>query len=123
MLKFTDEHEWLLVDGDSVTVGITEYAQKALGDVVFVEMPEVGDTVSKGDDAGVVESVKAASELYAPVAGDITAANEELEGDPSLVNSDPMGAGWFFKMTVADMSEVEALMDEAGYNAFIAGLE
>jgi len=123
MLKFTDEHEWLLVDGDSVTVGITDYAQKALGDVVFVEMPEVGDTVSKGDDAGVVESVKAASELYAPVAGDITAANEELEGDPSLVNSDPMGAGWFFKMTVADMSEVEALMDEAGYNAFIAGLE
>ena len=123
MLKFTDEHEWLLVDGDSVTVGITDYAQKALGDVVFVEMPEVGDTVSQGDDAGVVESVKAASELYAPIAGDITAANEELEGDPSLVNSDPMGAGWFFKMTITDMGEVEALMDEAGYNAFIAGLE
>lgn len=123
MLKFTDEHEWLLVDGDSVTVGITDYAQKALGDVVFVEMPEVGDTVSQGDDAGVVESVKAASELYAPIGGDITAANEELEGDPSLVNSDPMGAGWFFKMSITDMGEVEALMDEAGYKAFIAGLE
>jgi len=123
MLKFTDEHEWLLVDGDSVTVGITDYAQKALGDVVFVETPEVGDTVSQGDDAGVVESVKAASEIYAPITGDITVANEELEADPSLVNSDPMGAGWFFKMTIADMGEVEALMDEEGYNAFIAGLE
>lgn len=123
MLKFTEEHEWILVEGDTVTVGITEYAQNALGDVVFVEVPEVGDTLSQGDEAGVVESVKAASEIYAPITGEITESNADLEADPSLVNSSPMDAGWFFKMTIADQGEVDALMDEAEYTAFVDGLE
>ena len=123
MLRFTDEHEWILVEGDTATVGITDYAQKALGDVVFVETPEEGDTFSQGDEAGVVESVKAASEIYAPISGEIIARNEELEDDPSLVNSSPMDGGWFFKMSIADMGEVDALMDEAAYGEFVEGLE
>ena len=123
MLKFTEDHEWMLVEGDTVTVGITDHAQEALGDIVFVELPEVGATFEKGDDAAVVESVKAASEVYAPIAGEIIAVNEELEGEPGTVNSAPMDGGWFFKMKPADMSEVEAAMDEAAYKEFLAGLE
>lgn len=123
MLKFSEEHEWVLVDGGVATVGITDYAQKALGDVVFVELPEADAEIAKGDEAGVVESVKAASEIYSAITGTVTAINEKLEADPSLVNSDPMGDGWFFKMTVADASELDELMDQAGYDAFIAGLE
>ena len=123
MLKFSEEHEWVLVEGDVATVGITDYAQKALGDVVFVELPEVGADIAKGDEAGVVESVKAASEIYSAISGSVTEINDELEADPSLVNNSPMDDGWFFKMTVADSAELDELMDQAGYDAFIAGLE
>lgn len=123
MLKFSEEHEWVLVEGNEATVGITDYAQKALGDVVFVELPEVGADIAKGDEAGVVESVKAASEVYSAISGSVTEINEELEADPSLVNGSPMEGGWFFKMTVADASELDELMDQAGYDGFIAGLE
>jgi len=123
MLKFSEDHEWMLVEDGVATVGITDHAQNALGDIVFVEVPEVGADFAKGDDAAVVESVKAASEVYAPLTGTITAVNEDLEGEPGKVNSSPMDDGWFFKMTVADASELEGLMDEAGYNEFVAGLE
>ncbi len=123
MIKFTEEHEWLLVDGDTVTVGITDYAQKALGDVVFVELPEVGASFGKDEDAAVVESVKAASDVFAPISGEIMDVNGALEDDPSLVNSAAMDAGWFFKMKASDMSEMDAMMDETGYNDFVAGLE
>jgi glycine cleavage system H protein len=123
MLKFSEDHEWMLVENGVATVGITDHAQNALGDIVFVELPEVGASFSKGDDAAVVESVKAASEVYAPLSGDITEVNEDLEGEPGKVNSSPMDDGWFFKMTVSDTSELEGLMDEAGYAEFVAGLE
>jgi len=119
-LKFTPDHEWLQIDGSSATVGITVHAQDALGDVVFVELPEVGKTYAKGDVAGVVESVKAAADVYMPVDGTITAVNEDLRADPSLANSDPLGAGWFFTITLADASQLEGLLDEAGYQAFAA---
>ena len=117
-LYFTEEHEWLSVDGDTATVGITTYAAGQLGDVVFVELPEVGKTVKKGDDIAVVESVKSASEIYVPVSGEITAANDALEDAPETVNEDAQGAGWFFKMTIADASELSSLMDEAAYREF-----
>lgn len=123
MLKFTEDHEWLNIEDGVATVGITDHAQNALGDIVFVEVPEVGATFNKGDDAAVVESVKAASEVYAPISGDITAVNEDLEGEPGKVNSSPMDDGWFFKITVGDESELEDLMDEAAYGEFVAGLE
>jgi len=123
MLKFTEDHEWMLIEDSVVTVGITDHAQNALGDIVFVELPEVGASYNKGDDAAVVESVKAASEVYAPLTGNITEINEDLEGEPGKVNSSPMDDGWFFKMTVADTSELEGLMDEAAYGEFVAGLE
>lgn len=123
MLKFTDEHEWLEVDGDVATVGITDYAQNALGDVVFVELPEVGATYEKGDEVSVVESVKAASEVYAPLAGQIVEVNDALEGEPALVNSAAMDGGWFFKMKVADMGELEDMMDETAYAEFVKGLD
>lgn len=123
MLKFTDEHEWLEVDGDVATVGITEYAQNALGDVVFVELPEIGATYDKGDEVSVVESVKAASEVYAPLAGEIVEVNEALEGEPALVNSAPLDAGWFFKIKIADAGELEDMMDETAYAEFIQGLD
>tara|TARA_R110002096_G_scaffold190444_8_gene371565 strand:+ start:1828 stop:2199 length:372 start_codon:yes stop_codon:yes gene_type:complete len=123
MLKFTEDHEWLSIEDGVATVGITDHAQNALGDIVFVEVPEVGATFSKGDDAAVVESVKAASEVYAPISGDITAVNEDLEGEPGKVNSSPMDDGWFFKITVGDESELEGMMDEAAYGEFVAGLE
>lgn len=119
---FTQDHEWIAVDGDSATVGITDYAQAQLGDVVFVEVPAAGTQVNKGKEAAVVESVKAASDVYAPVSGTVTEANAELEGDPSLVNTAPEGNGWFFKLKLADPAELEGLMDETAYKAFVAGL-
>ena len=119
---FTQDHEWISVDGDSATVGITDYAQAQLGDVVFVEVPPAGTEVAKGKEAAVVESVKAASDVYAPVSGTVTEANAELEGDPSLVNTAPEGNGWFFKLKLADPAELEGLMDETAYKAFVAGL-
>ena len=120
---YSEDHEWISVEDGVGTVGITDYAQNALGDIVFVEVPEVGDDFAKGDEVAVVESVKAASEIYSPVAGEITAVNEELEDNAALVNSSPDGDGWFFKMSIADESELEELMDADGYKAFIAGLE
>ncbi len=123
MTKYTEDHEWINVDGDVATVGITDYAQKALGDVVFVELPEVGAGFSKGDDAAVVESVKAASDVYAPISGEIVEVNTELEGEPALVNTSPTEGGWFFKIRISDAGELEGLMDEAAYNDYVAGLE
>jgi glycine cleavage system H protein len=122
-VKFSEDHEWILVEGDIGTVGITSYAQEQLGDVVFVELPEAGQALEKGGEAAVVESVKAASEIYAPLTGEVTAMNEALTDDPSQVNSDPQGAGWFFKMTIADPSELEGLMNEAAYKTFVDGLD
>lgn len=119
---FTDEHEWIDVDGTNATVGITDYAQGQLGDIVYVEVPAAGAQVKKGSDAAVVESVKAASDVYAPVTGTVTEGNGALEGDPALVNSDPEGDGWFFKLTLSDPSELDGLMDEAAYKAFVNGL-
>lgn len=119
---FTDEHEWLDVTGDEATVGITDYAQSQLGDIVFVEVPEAGKEVKKGEDAAVVESVKAASDVYAPLDGTISEGNEALGDDPSLVNTDPEGEGWFFKLTLADKSQLDGLMNEAAYKDFIASL-
>ncbi len=119
---FTDEHEWIEVEGHSATVGITDYAQSQLGDIVFAEVPAVGAKLSKGGDAAVVESVKAASDVYAPVSGTVTEGNEALADDPSLVNSDPEGAGWFFKLDLDDLSELDGLMDAAAYQAFVDGL-
>jgi len=119
---FTQDHEWIDVDGDSATVGITTYAQEQLGDIVFAEVPAVGTTLTKGGDAAVVESVKAASDVYAPVSGTVTEGNDALGDDPALVNSDPEGAGWFFKLALSDPAELDGLMDEAAYKAFVAGL-
>lgn len=120
---FTEEHEWIDVDGDSATIGITDYAQGQLGDVVFVETPQAGTRLAKGAEAGVVESVKAASDVYAPISGTVTEGNTALEDEPELVNSSPEEDGWFFKLTVADASELEGLMDEAAYKTFCEGLD
>ena len=119
---FTQDHEWVDVDGDVGTVGISEYAQSQLGDVVFVDVPEAGKRLSKGDEAAVVESVKAASDVYSPVSGTVTEGNAALTDDSSLVNSDAEAAGWFFKLTLSDPSELDSLMDEAAYAAFVEGL-
>lgn len=119
-IKYTPDHEWLQVEGDNATVGITHHAQDALGDVVFVDLPEVGATVEAKAVAGVVESVKAAADVYMPVTGVITEVNEALRADPSLANSDPMGAGWFFKVKLSNPSELDALMDETSYTTFSA---
>lgn len=119
---FTEDHEWIEVDGDTATVGITDYAQSQLGDIVFVEVPEEGRQVAKGDDAAVVESVKAASDVYAPVSGTVIEGNPALEDNPALVNEDPEGEGWFFKMSLGDTSELEGLMDEAKYADFVSKL-
>ncbi|HOP90560.1 MAG TPA: glycine cleavage system protein GcvH [Ottowia sp.] len=119
-IKYTEDHEWVKVDGDIAIVGITEHAQDALGDVVFVELPEVGKTLAQKDVAGVVESVKAAADVYMPVSGEVVEVNQALADEPSLANSDPMGAGWFFKVKLAKADEVAALMDEAAYKAFAA---
>jgi len=120
MIKYTEDHEWLNIDGDIATVGITVHAQDALGDVVFVDLPEVGATLAQKDAAGVVESVKAAADVYMPVSGEVLEVNEALRDDPSLANSDPLGAGWFFKVKLADASQLDALMDETSYSAFSA---
>jgi len=119
---FTEEHEWIDVDGDTATVGITDYAQEQLGDIVFVELPDTGAQVAKGKDAAVVESVKAASDVYAPITGEVTEANQALDEDPALVNSSPEADGWFFKLTIADKGELDGLMDEAAYKSFCDGL-
>jgi glycine cleavage system H protein len=118
MRYFTRDHEWIDVDGDIATVGITDYAQGQLGDVVFVELPEAGRTVVAGKEAAVVESVKAASEVYAPVSGTVTEANAALEGTPDLVNSAPEGEGWFFRLKLSDPAQLEGLLDAAAYKAF-----
>ena len=118
-MKFTEEHEWLRVEGDLVVVGITEHASTQLGDVVFVELPEADTTVSKDDEVCVIESVKAASDILAPLDGEIVEVNEALEDNPGMVNDDPMGEAWFFKMKLADMSAMDELMDEAAYKAFV----
>jgi glycine cleavage system H protein len=120
-IKYTPDHEWLKVEGDIATIGITHHAQDALGDVVFVDLPEVGKTLSAKEVAGVVESVKAAADVYMPVSGDITEVNEALRADPSLANTDPMGQGWFFKVKLSNAAELDALMDETSYTAFSAG--
>jgi glycine cleavage system H protein len=115
-LKYVASHEWIRDEGDgTVTIGITDHAQDLLGDVVFVELPEVGDQVSAGDDTGVVESVKAASDVYAPLSGEVVAINEDLEDAPELVNSDPYGDGWFFRLRLTDPAELEDLLDAEGY--------
>jgi glycine cleavage system H protein len=116
--KYTEDHEWLSIDGDIATVGITVHAQDALGDVVFVDLPAVGATFAQKDTAGVVESVKAAADVYMPVTGEVTEVNEALRSDPSLANTDPLGAGWFFKVKLADASQLDALMDETRYASF-----
>jgi len=115
MLKFTDDHEWILLDGDVATVGITEYATEQLGDLVFVELPEIGATISKGDTAATDESVKAASDVYAPLDGEIIEVNETIAETPEAVNEDPRGKGWFFKLKLADVSVMNALLDEDAY--------
>ena len=119
---FTQDHEWVEVDGDTATVGITDYAQGQLGDIVFAEVPAVGAVLKKGGDAAVVESVKAASDVYAPVSGTVVEGNGALGDDPALANSDPEGEGWFFKVTLSDASELDSLMDEAAYKAFVTSL-
>lgn len=121
-MYFTEDHEWIKVDGDTGTIGISAYAAKALGDVVFVELPDVGTEFDKGDEAAVVESVKAASEVYVPVGGEVTAVNETLEDAPETVNASPDGDGWFLKIKIADADELSALMDEAKYKAYCDGL-
>ncbi|MDI1274602.1 glycine cleavage system protein GcvH [Polaromonas sp.] len=120
MIKYTEDHEWINVDGDVATVGITHHAQDALGDVVFVDLPSVGSTLAQKEVAGVVESVKAAADVYMPLSGEVTEVNEALRDDPSLANTDPLGAGWFFKVKLADKSQLDALMDETSYTTFSA---
>ena len=119
MLRFTKDHEWVRLDGDLAIVGITDYAQSQLGDVVYVELPEIGRRVEKGKEAAVVESVKAASEVYAPVSGEIAEVNDALAADPAKVNSDPMGEGWFLKLRLADPTELDGLLDEDAYQRFV----
>ncbi|MBV9528347.1 glycine cleavage system protein GcvH [Sphingomonas sp.] len=121
-LYFTKEHEWVRVDGDTATVGISNHAQEALGDIVFAEVPEAGRKVSKGQEAAVVESVKAASDVYAPVSGEVVEGNPAVADDPSVINSDPEGEGWFFKLKLDDRSELDGLMDEDAYREWIKTL-
>jgi len=120
MLKFTDEHEWLNLDGDVATVGITKHAAEQLGDVVFVQLPEVGSKLAQGDGAAVVESVKAASDVYAPLSGEVVEVNQAVVDNPALVNADPQGGGWFFKMKLDNVKAMDGLMDEAAYENFVA---
>jgi glycine cleavage system H protein len=121
-LKFTTDHEWIRVEGDTAMIGVTDYAQQQLGDVVFVELPEVGRVLERGKEAAVVESVKAASEVYAPIDGEVTEINSLLQDQPDTVNSDPHGAGWFFKMKLSDTAQLDALLDETQYKNMIAEL-
>ena len=119
IIRYTRDHEYIAVDGDTGTVGITDHAQSQLGDVVFVDLPPLGKSVAKGAEAAVVESVKAASEIYAPVSGEVIAVNSELEGAPATVNEDPAGRGWFLKLKIKDASELDGLMDEAAYSDYL----
>jgi glycine cleavage system H protein len=119
MLKFTKDHEWLRIDGDIATVGITQYAQEQLGDLVFVELPAQGSALARGAAAAVVESVKAASDVYSPISGEVMQVNESIVNEPGMVNSDPMGKGWLFKMKIADAAEIGTLMDEAAYKSLL----
>jgi glycine cleavage system H protein len=121
-LYFTKEHEWVRVDGDTATVGISDHAQEQLGDIVFAEVPEAGKRLSKGQEAAVVESVKAASDVYSPVSGEVVEGNSKVADDPSVVNSDPEGEGWFFKLKLDNPGEVEGLMDETAYRAWVKTL-
>lgn len=121
-VKYTEEHEWIRLDGDVATIGITQYAQEQLGDVVFVEVPQVGRKVDKGESVAVVESVKAASDIFAPVSGEVVEANAALADSPGDVNAEPMGKGWFFKIRIADKAQLDGLMDEAAYDAFVKSL-
>jgi glycine cleavage system H protein len=118
-LRFTKDHEWVRLDGDVAVVGITDYAQSQLGDVVYVELPEIGRRVDQGKEAAVVESVKAASEVYAPVSGEVAEVNEELAADPAMVNADPMGQGWFLKLRLDDPKQLDGLMDEEAYQRLV----
>ena len=122
-IRYTKDHEYIRIDGDIGTVGISDHAQHALGDVVFVELPQVGKTFTQGGEAAVVESVKAASEVYAPVAGEVIAVNPDLEGTPAKVNEDPLGEGWFMKIKIADSKQLDGLMDEAAYAEFLKTLD
>jgi glycine cleavage system H protein len=121
-IRYSKDHEWVRRDGDLAVIGITDYAQSQLGDVVYVELPEIGRKVEQSGEAAVVESVKAASEVYAPVSGEVVAVNELLSGEPGRVNADAMGEGWFFKLKLSDPKQLDALMDEAAYKKFIEGL-
>ncbi|HUJ02034.1 MAG TPA: glycine cleavage system protein GcvH [Rhizomicrobium sp.] len=120
--RFTDQHEWVRIDGGEATIGITKYAAGQLGDVVYVELPDIGRKLGQGGEAAVVESVKAASEVYAPIGGDVTAANSALADDPAKINADPEGEGWFFKLKIADAGEVSKLMTKEQYDEFVKGL-
>ena len=122
-LKYTKDHEWVRVEGDVATIGISDYAQDQLGDVVHVELPEGGKAVARGEEAAVIESVKAASEIYAPLSGEVIEVNGALADDPSIVNSSPLDQGWFLKLRLSDPGELDGLLDEAAYEDFIAGLE
>jgi glycine cleavage system H protein len=119
-LRFTKDHEWVRREGDMVVIGITDYAQEQLGDVVYIELPEIGREVEQGEEAAIVESAKAASEVYAPVSGEVVAVNEAIAGDPGKVNADPMGEGWFMKLRLADPAQFDALLDETAYRKFVA---
>jgi glycine cleavage system H protein len=121
-LYFTREHEWIRVEGDTATVGISDHAQQALGDIVFAEVPEAGKSLTKGQEAAVVESVKAASDVYAPVSGEVTEGNAAIADDPPLINRDPEGDGWFFKLKLADAGELDGLMDEVSYREWVKTL-
>lgn len=121
-IRYTKDHEYVRLDGDVATIGITDHAQEQLGDIVFVELPQVGKSVEQGGEAAIVESVKAASEVYAPLSGEVIEVNAALEGEPAKVNADPLGDGWFMKLKVRDKSQFDALMDEAAYNEFVATL-
>jgi len=122
-IKYTNDHEWISIDGDTATVGITNYAQGQLGDVVFVEMPDVGAQLDKGGDSGVIESVKAASEIYAPISGEVTGINESLNDDPALINTSAEGDGWMYKMNISDAGQLDDLMDKAAYDSYVEGLD
>jgi len=122
-VKYTNDHEWISLDGEIATVGVTAYALEQLGDLVFVEVPEAGRSVAKGDEAAVVESVKAASEVYAPISGEVVEGNAAIADDPATVSGDPAGNGWFFKIKLSDMSELDGLMDETAYTAYVDSLD
>lgn len=123
MLKYTSDHEWLMIESDTATVGITTFAQEQLGDLVFVELPKPGSTLKAGGGAAVVESVKAASDVYAPIDGEVIEANQRVVEDPTLINSDPTGAGWLFKVRIADPSQLDKLIDENAYQTLVANVE